>query len=194
MSGESNQGDPQSPTQQVQSTYLKIFNNVKNLDIFNPKYAGSGYLPNQEAKGKEIETSKAAKGHFFTQDYVQKYKSAVEKDEKLKEKQFEALDSIDYYNKKYMGRDKLQKLHKIPGSFFKVRSQGGASGKDIDEVNKFYKRSFITMFMLMLQSYATINFLYDGRFITQRRLPRVFTYLPWVVYPTALLGSCVFMF
>lgn len=46
MSDESNQGGQQSPAQQVQGTYLKIFNNVKNLDIFNPKYAGSGYLPN----------------------------------------------------------------------------------------------------------------------------------------------------
>ena len=90
----------------------------------------------------------------------------MEKDEKLKEKQFEALDSIDYYNKKYMGRQKLQAMHKIPGSFFKVRSQGGASAKDIDEVNKFYKRSFVTMFLLMVQSYVTINFLYDARFIT----------------------------
>lgn len=65
-----------------------------------------------------------------------------------------------------MGKEKLQTMHKIPGSFFKVRSQGGASAKDIEEVNKFYKRSFVTMFVLMVQSYITINFLYDARFIT----------------------------
>jgi len=93
-----------------------------------------------------------------------------------------------------MGRDKLQTMHKVPGSFFKVRSQGGASAKDIEEVNKFYKRSFVTMFLLMVQSYVTINFLYDARFITSKRMPRVYSYLPWVIYPTALIGSCVFMF
>lgn len=90
----------------------------------------------------------------------------MSKDETLKDKQLEALDSIDYYNKKYMGREKMQTMHKVPGSFFKVRSQGGASSKDIDEVNKFYKRSFVTMFLLMAQSFITINFLYDSRFIT----------------------------
>lgn len=119
-----------------------------------------------DAKVQEIETSKAAKTHFFSQDYVQKYKQAVEKNEDLKTQQLEALDSIDYYNKKYMSKDKLKTMHRIPGSFFKVRSQGGASMKDIDEVNKFYKRSFVTMFLLVAQSYIVINFLYDGRFIT----------------------------
>ena len=124
MSDTNNQAQQQqsSIAQQAQGTYLKIFHNVRNLDIFNTKNAGSGYLPHQEAKGKEIETSKAAKGHFFSHDYVEKYKAAVASNEELKEKQFEALDSIDYYNKKYMGKEKLQTMHKIPGSFFKVRS------------------------------------------------------------------------
>ncbi len=67
--------------QQATNTYFKVFNNVRNLDIFNTKNAGSGYLPHQEAKGKEIETSKAAKGHFFTHDNVEKYRAAVAKDE-----------------------------------------------------------------------------------------------------------------
>jgi ABC-type polysaccharide transport system permease subunit len=83
---------------------------------------------------------------------------------------------------------------KIPGSFFKVRSQGGASSKDIDEVNKFYKRSIITMFVLMVHSYITINFLYDARFVTQKRTPKVFTNLPYFVYPVVLAGSIVYMF
>ncbi len=65
-----------------------------------------------------------------------------------------------------MNKDRMHNVTKIPGSFFKVRSQGGASGKDIDEVNKFYKRSFVTMFLLMVHSYVVINFLYDARFIS----------------------------
>ena len=83
---------------------------------------------------------------------------------------------------------------KIPGAFLKVRAQSGASQRDIDEVNKFYKRSFVTMFLLMAHSYATINFLYDSRFITQRGTPRLFAYLPYAVYPTALAGIIVYMF
>jgi hypothetical protein len=50
----SNQEQKPDMLQQASSSYLKVFNNVKNLDIFNPKNAGSGYLPHQEAKGKEI--------------------------------------------------------------------------------------------------------------------------------------------
>jgi hypothetical protein len=25
-------------------------------------------------------------------------------------------------------------------------------------------------------------------------MPKVYTYLPWVIYPTSLIGSCYFMF
>ncbi len=66
--------------------------------------------------------------------------------------------------------------------------------KDIDEVNKFYKRSFVTMFLLVAHSYIVINFLYDGRFITHKRMPRVYSGLPWVAYPVALFGSIVYMY
>jgi hypothetical protein len=48
MSDTNNQsGDAQNAAviSKASSTYLKIFNNVRNLDIFNPKNAGSGYLP-----------------------------------------------------------------------------------------------------------------------------------------------------
>jgi len=50
------------------------------------------------------------------------------------------------------------------------------------------------MLLLMVQSYAVINFLYDARFIQSRRYPRLYSGLPWVVYPTALIGSIVFMY
>lgn len=54
--------------------------------------------------------------------YLQKYKDAVDQDEDLKNKQIEAMDSIDYFNKKYIAKDKIKKTVKISGSFFKVRS------------------------------------------------------------------------
>ena len=84
-------------------------------------------------------------------------------------------------------------MTKISGAFFKVRSQGGASMKDVDDVNRFYKRSFVTMGLLMAHSYILINFLYDARFITLKRSPRAYQYLPWIVYPAALFGSVVYM-
>jgi hypothetical protein len=85
-------------------------------------------------------------------------------------------------------------MTKIPGSFFKVRSQGGASSKDIEELNKFYKRSFVTLFIVMAHSYMTVNWLYDARFITHKRSPRLFTSLPYAVYPLVLLGAILYMF
>ena len=49
------------------------------------------------------------------------------------------------------------------------------------------------MFIVMAHSYIAVNFLYDARFVTQRRLPRVYGSLPWAVYPLAALGSIVYM-
>ena len=91
--------------------------NLQNLDLFqtNPQDV-------QERKVKEIVASKEAKGHFFQFDYLEKYREAVNKNEDLKTQQYEALDSIDYYNKKYLTKDKLQQMAKIRGSFLKVRS------------------------------------------------------------------------
>ena len=172
-------------------SYQRIFNNLMNLDLLNVNGTLSA---EQDEKAKQIQTSKQAKGHFFSMGYLQKYKDAVDQDEDLKNKQIEAMDSIDYFNKKYIAKDKIKKTVKISGSFFKVRSQGGASGKDIDELNKFYKRSLVTMFIVMAHSYIAVNFLYDARFVTQRRLPRVYGSLPWAVYPLAALGSIVYMF
>ena len=176
----------------AQSTYQRIFNNFMNVDVFKASQANSNAI--QDKKASEIEMSKTARGHFFSLGYLQKYKEAVEKDEEVRAQSFEALDSIDYYNKKYNKKESKSKVTKIPGSFFKVRSQGGASSKDIEEVNKFYKRSFVTMLLLMGQSYVVINFLYDARFIQSKRYPRLYSGLPWVVYPAALIGSIVFMY
>ncbi len=128
----------------AESSYNKIFNTFMAADVFKAGQAQG------EKKGKDIEVSKSAKGHFFSMDYLKKYKEAVEKNEEVRAQSFEALDSIDYYNKKYKNNAKNSGVTKIPGSFFKVRSQGGASSKDIDEVNKFYKRSFVTMLLLMV--------------------------------------------
>lgn len=83
---------------------------------------------------------------------------------------------------------------KITGSFFKVRAQGGASSKDISELNKFYKRSLVTMFAVVGHCYMTVNWLYDARFITHKGTPRLFTNLPYVIYPFVLVCAIGYMF
>ena len=85
-------------------------------------------------------------------------------------------------------------MHKIPGAFFKVRAEGGATAHDIDEVNKFYKRSLITMFLAMAQSYITMQFLYQSRILGPKSLPRVYNYLGYFIYPTVFIVGGVFMF
>ena len=79
----------------AESTYNKIFNTFMAADAFKAGQAQG------EQKGKDINVSKSAKGHFFSLDYLNKYKEAVEKNEEVRSQSFEALDSIDYYNKKY---------------------------------------------------------------------------------------------
>jgi hypothetical protein len=49
------------------------------------------------------------------------------------------------------------------------------------------------MVLVMFHSYCTTSFLYESRLITEKRLPTVFKYMPYVVYPSALLGCAVFM-
>jgi len=45
----------------------------------------------------------------------------------------EASDAIDYFNKQTMKPSQLKNIKPIPGSFNKVRANGGASRKDIGE-------------------------------------------------------------
>ena len=50
------------------------------------------------------------------------------------------------------------------------------------------------MFLLMAHSYMTINFLYDARFITAKSSPRLYTGLPYGVYPLVIVCSIAYMF
>ena len=89
-------------------------------------------------------------------------------------------------------RDK--KLRTIPGCFYKVRAQGSATAKDCDELNKFYKRSMVSCALLIAHSYVLVQFSYQSRLISKAHSPRLlFEYMPYVVYPAAMIGLCVFM-
>ena len=86
-----------SSIDKVVDSYHQIMHSVLKLDVFQ-----QNTIVGPDEKLKNIENSKKAKGHFFSFDYLEKYKNAVKSDEKIRDKQFEAVDSIDYYNKKYI--------------------------------------------------------------------------------------------
>lgn len=108
----------------------------------------------------EIEESKKAKEYFFSGDYLNQFKNKLEEDETLEKNTWEEKDLIEYYNKKYVKKDELKKIRTIPGSFYKVRRQGGASSNDLNEVNKFYKRALVSGVIVMFQSYCTMQVIY----------------------------------
>ena len=81
----------------------------------------------------------------------------------------------------------------IPGAFYKARERGCASLADSDEINKFYKRSLVTCFVLLAHSYACIHFLYESRIVSKAYFPTVHKRLPYVLYPGVMLGLSVFV-
>ena len=102
-------------------------------------------------------------------------------------------DTITWFNRTRVGVKDTQEVKTIPGAFYKAREAGCASLADSDEMNKFYKRSLITCFVLLAHSYAFIHFAYESRIVTKARLPTVHKSLPYVTYPAAMLGLCVFV-
>jgi hypothetical protein len=50
------------------------------------------------------------------------------------------------------------------------------------------------MFAVVGHSYMTVNWLYDARFITMKGSPKLYTSLPYGVYPVVILGAVVYMF
>ena len=96
MSGEKND----TSIDRAVDSYQRMIQGVLDLEVFKSNPQGD-----QAAKDKSIVASKEARGHFFNFDYLQKYRSAVATDAKVRDKQYEAMDSIDYYNKKYLQKD-----------------------------------------------------------------------------------------
>ncbi|CDW81436.1 UNKNOWN [Stylonychia lemnae] len=166
--------------------YQQVMMNFQKMDLLNNQM--------QDQKDQAIKMSKVSKQNMFTMQNLEQYQARIEQDEKLKEQTLSASDSIDYYNRKYYQKKDLNQMLKIPGCFFKVRAQGGASSKDIEEINKFYKRTFVTLFAVVFHSYLGTTFLYESRILSKKRTPNVYHYLPWCVYPLGILGCIVYMY
>ena len=75
----------------------------------------------------------------------------------------------------------------IPGCFYKARAQGAATVADMDELNKFYKRSLVTCFMVFGHVYCLVQFSYESRLISKDRLPRLFGVAGAWAYPVAFM-------
>ena len=180
-----------------ESSALTSFNKIANqYSQAVLTYKDMSFMkPANDEKIGEISKSKTAKMHFFTPEYKTKYQSELEKNEDLRKKDYETKDSIDYYNRKYNKKaenDKRKSLV-IPGAFLRVRAQGGAVAKDIEEINKFYKRSFVTLFAVLGQAYMTVSFLYESRLVNAR-YPRVFHNLPYFMYPGLTLATVIYIY
>lgn len=76
----------------------------------------------------------------------------------------------------------------MPGAFYKVRAQGSASERDVQELSKISKRGFVSGFMAGVHSYILVQFLYNSRLFTRATTPHlVFEFAPYVIYPAGLL-------
>ena len=65
-------------------------------------------------------------------------------------------DLITWFNRTKLDDEKKNKIKTIPGCFYKARAQGAATVQDMDELNKFYKRSLVTCFMVLGHIYAVV--------------------------------------
>ena len=75
----------------------------------------------------------------------------------------------------------------IPGCFYKARAQGAAAASDMEELNKFYKRSLVTCFFVLGHVYCLVQFSYESRLVSKERLPRLFGFAGAVAYPIAFM-------
>ena len=65
-------------------------------------------------------------------------------------------DLISWFNRTKLSAEKKNTVKTIPGCFYKARAQGAATAQDMDEINKFYKRSLVTCFMVLGYTYALV--------------------------------------
>mmetsp|Transcript_12339 Transcript_12339/g.15737 ORF Transcript_12339/g.15737 Transcript_12339/m.15737 type:complete len:81 (+) Transcript_12339:309-551(+) len=65
-------------------------------------------------------------------------------------------DLIKWFNRTKIDNARMSTVKTIPGCFYKVRAQGAATVADMDELNKFYKRSLVSCFLLLGHVYCLV--------------------------------------
>lgn len=96
-------------------------------------------------------------------------------------------DLISWFNRTKLDEDKKKQVKTIPGCFYKARAQGAATVQDMEELNKFYKRSLVTCFLVLGHVYAVVQFSYESRLLRKDKLPRLFGVAGAVAYPISIL-------
>ena len=102
-------------------------------------------------------------------------------------------DMVTWFNRTRVSESD-KSLRTIPGCFYKVQAQGSATVKDSEEMNKVYKRGFVSGVVGFAHSYCLVQFLYQSRIIEQGRVPKLlFESLPYALYTLPLIGVCYYM-
>ena len=154
---------------------------------------------NRDAEGREltmdvqrkghIEKSRQAKAYFFTQENKNQLQKRMEQLSAEEQEELQTVsdsDLISWFNRTKVDEQKKRTVKTIPGCFYKARAQGAASLHDMDELNKFYKRTLVTCFMVLGHVYALVHFSYESRILSKERLPRAFGIIGFVAYPVSL--------
>ena len=96
-------------------------------------------------------------------------------------------DLVSWFNRTKVDQEKKKIVKTIPGCFYKVRAQGAATMADMDEINKFYKRSLVTGFLVLGHVYALVSFSYESRLLSKERLPKLFGVAGFIFYPISIV-------
>lgn len=183
--------------QQYQSQFGSFIAKYQLGGIIPREVTGDDAQSMQVQRLAEIENSREARRHFFTQAKQEELRSRIAG---MSEEQRQKIDSgvvdgdmVTFFNRTKASAEDKQ-LKTIPGCFYKVRAQGSATQRDSEELNKFYKRAIVSCAAAIGHAFVTVQFLYQSRLLTRRSVPRVvFDYTPYVIYPAAVVGLCVFM-
>ena len=162
---------------------------LHELNLREGKDAEGRELTHNIQRKGNIEKSRQAKAYFFTQ---QNKKRLEERMNELSPEEREELqtvsdaDLISWFNRTKVEDEKKKTVKTIPGCFYKSRAQGAATVQDMDELNKFYKRSLVTCFLVLGHVYALVQFSYESRLLSKEKLPRLFGVVGAIAYPISI--------
>lgn len=147
-------------------------------------------LPISSQRTGHIEKSRLAKEHFFNERNKTKLEERLKNmttDEREELETVSDRDLISWFNRTKIDSKKINTVKTIPGCFYKSRAQGAATAADMDELNKFYKRTLVSCFLVLGHVYCLVQFTYESRLISKERLPRLFGVAGAAAYPVAFM-------
>jgi len=137
-----------------------------------------------------IEKSRQAKAYFFNEENKKRLELKMEALTPEEQEELQTVsdtDLISWFNRTKLDDEKKRAVKTIPGCFYKARAQGAATMQDMNELNKFYKRSLVTCFMVLGHVYALVHFSYESRILSKERLPKLFGTVGFIAYPISIV-------